>query len=255
MKVSSAAARRQAIVDKVNQSGFVAVDALAASFATSEVTIRKDLTVLAEQGAVVRQLGGAAPVPQVGTASPAPVDAKQHLGEAAAALVAPHQKLVVDCGTTVFSVVPQLARHAGLIVMTNSLAVANVLTDSEAEPTVLMTGGTWDAHSQSFQGAMAEQLVSAYSFDIAFIGASGIDVARGTTTFNELTGLTRAMADAADKVVVMAESSKLRNKMPNVELAWDRVSVLISDDGLPDADRQRIEQQGVDVIIAAPKGV
>ena len=55
---------------------------------------------------------------------------------------------------------------------------------------------------------MAEQLVGAYSFDIAFIGAAGIDVTRGTT-FNELIGVTRAMAVAASKVVIVASSKKL----------------------------------------------
>jgi DeoR/GlpR family transcriptional regulator of sugar metabolism len=138
--------------------------------------------------------------------------------------------------------------------MTNALATANFLTRSETEPTVLMTGGTWDAQSQSFQGAMAEQLVSAYNFDVAFIGAAGIDVNRGTTTFNELTGVTRAMAKAATKVVVMASSSKLNHKMPNLELGWSQISVLITDEGIRDEDKQNIENQGVAVIVAPQNG-
>ncbi len=101
---------------------------------------------------------------------------------------------------------------------------------------------------------MAEQLVSAYSFDLAFIGAAGIDVDRGTTTFNELTGVTRAMAAAASKVVVMASSKKLTHKMPNLELGWNTISVLITDDGISEQDKQRIENQGVAVIVAALNG-
>ena len=119
---------------------------------------------------------------------------------------------------------------------------------------ILMTGGTWDSASRSFQGAMAEQLVSAYSFDMAFIGAAGIDVSRGTTTFNELTGLTRAMARAAHEVVVMATSNKLSNKMPNLELGWENISTLVTDNGISDEDKYLIEQQGVTVLVAAQNG-
>ncbi|WP_218310423.1 DeoR/GlpR family DNA-binding transcription regulator [Alteromonas antoniana] len=254
MKVSSAEARRKDIVDKVKQQGFASVDNLAKAFDTSEVTIRKDLATLSSRGLILRQMGGAVPMPS-GAVSTDAAPAKSHLGEAAASLIRDKQKLIIDCGSTTAALVPFLHRFSSLIVMTNALSVANVLTASDAEPTVLMTGGTWDANSQSFQGAMAEKLVSAYNYDIAFIGASGIDVERGTTTLNELTGLTRAMADAATTVVIMAESSKVKNKMPNVELCWDKVSVLITDDQLSDAHRKIIEQHGVEVITAASKGV
>ena len=63
-----------------------------------------------------------------------------------------------------------------------------------------MTGGTWDPHSESFQGQIAEQVLRSYDFDQLFIGADGIDLARGTTTFNELVGLSRVMADVAREV-------------------------------------------------------
>ena len=138
--------------------------------------------------------------------------------------------------------------------MTNTLSTANFLTQGDKEPTVLMVGGTWDPLSQSFQGSMAEQLVSAYSFDIAFIGAAGIDVERGTTTFNELTGVTRAMANAADKVVVMASAKKLSHKMPNLELGWNQISVLITDENISAQDKTNIENQGVTVIVATQDG-
>ncbi len=72
--------------------------------------------------------------------------------------------------------------------MTNSLSVANALNELEDEPTLLMTGGTWDPHSEAFQGQVAESVLRSYDFDQLFIGADGIDIARGTTTFNELIG-------------------------------------------------------------------
>ena len=134
--------------------------------------------------------------------------------------------------------------------MTNSLAVAHAIRELENEPTLLMSGGTWDTHSESFQGQIAEQVIRSYDFDQLFIGCDGIDLERGTTTFNELLGLSRVMAEAAREVVVMAEADKVGRRIPNLELPWSSVSVLITDDRLSSEQQQQIEQQGVRVIIA-----
>ncbi|BFT31884.1 DeoR/GlpR family DNA-binding transcription regulator [Alteromonas sp. D210916BOD_24] len=260
MKTSkSVERRRHEIVAWVNANGQTQVETLAAHFHTSEVTIRKDLSALAEQGVIIRQFGGAIPAVPSPSSHVMPMGANESscaspMGRIAAEFVRPGHKLVIDCGTTTTSLLPFLSAINDLVVMTNSLSSANFLTQCNNEPTVLMTGGTWDAQSQSFQGAMAEKLISAYSFDIAFIGAAGIDVARGTTTFNELTGVTRAMANAASKVIVMASAKKLSHKMPNLELGWRDINVLITDQGISEQDKQRIEEQGVAVYVASSSG-
>lgn len=259
--------RRQQIVAWVKEHGHSQVEDLAVRFATSEVTIRKDLAALSQQGLLIRQFGGAVPVPSIAsdtlssqaiTNETYPIQTTspiiKAIGQCAAGLVKPGNKTVIDCGSTTASVLPYLSDIDDLVVMANTLSTANYLTQSAKEPTVLMVGGTWDVQSQSFQGAMAEQLVNAYSFDIAFIGAAGIDVNRGTTTFNELIGVTRAMAKAATKVVVLASSKKLTHKMPNLELSWKNISVLITDEGISEQDKLNIENQGVTVLIAAPSG-
>lgn len=71
-----------------------------------------------------------------------------------------------------------------------------------------MTGGTWDSRSESFQGKVAEQVLRSYDFDQLFIGADGLDLARGTTTFNELVGLSQVMAEVSREVIVLIESQK-----------------------------------------------
>lgn len=252
--------RRDAIVNWVNDNGHAQVDALAKLFGTSEVTIRKDLSILAQQGMLVRQLGGAAPVSTASialanSAPSLPAPQKRAIGEHAADLLHDNARIIIDCGSTTETILPYLRAFSRMVVMTNSLKTANYLTEQDNEPTVLMTGGTWDKQSQSFQGHMAEKVTQAYSFDYAFIGAAGIDVERGTTTFNELTGLTETMASAAKEVVIMAESSKLDHRMPNLELPWKSITYLITDGDISPAVKQAISDQGVTVLIATPNGV
>ncbi|RMS71005.1 Transcriptional regulator of sugar metabolism, partial [Pseudomonas savastanoi] len=72
-----------------------------------------------------------------------------------------------------------------------------------------------------------------------FIGADGIDLTRGTTTFNELLGLSRVMAEVAREVVVMVEADKVGRKIPNLELPWSSIHTLITDDRLPSEARDQ----------------
>ena len=106
---------------------------------------------------------------------------KQAIARAGVARIREHARIIIDSGTTTAAMIPELGHKPGLVVMTNSLNVANALRDIEHEPVLLMTGGTWDPHSESFQGQVAEQVLRSYDFDQLFIGADGIDLQRGTT--------------------------------------------------------------------------
>lgn len=243
--------RRHTIMQLLQQQGEVSVEQLVQLFDTSEVTIRKDLTALEASGFLLRKYGGAILMPKDildENENDELSERKLVIAKAAAERIRDHNRIIVDSGSTTAALIKQLNRKQGLIVMTNSLSVATELRALENEPTLLMTGGTWDTRSESFQGNVAEQVLRSYDFDQLFIGADGIDLARGTTTFNELVGLSRVMAEVSREVIVMVESQKIGRKMPNLELAWPQINVLITDSGLSVQDKQAILAHGVDVI-------
>lgn len=245
--------RRHTILALLAEQGEVSVDALAQHFATSEVTIRKDLAALEKNGLLLRRYGGAVPVPQELISEPTqPISPyKQAIARAGVARIREHARIIIDSGTTTAAMIPQLGHKPGLVVMTNSLNVANALRDIEHEPVLLMTGGTWDPHSESFQGQVAEQVLRSYDFDQLFIGADGIDLERGTTTFNELLGLSRVMAEVAREVIVMVESDKIGRRIPNLELPWGSVHTLITDERLDAQAAEQIRARGIQLILAA----
>lgn len=244
--------RRRAIIERLNSHGEVAVDQLAELFSTSEVTIRKDLAELENNGLLLRKFGGAVLLPAESSelSSEKLSSRKKAIAAKAASLIQDHNRIIIDSGSTTAGLLPELKNKLGLVVMTNSLHVANSLLEQENEPKLLMTGGTWDAQSHSFQGQMAEQMLRAYNFDQAFLGAAGLDLEKGSTTFNELTHLSRVMAEVSVQVIVMAESEKLQRKIPNIELPWSTISVLVTDDQIDPKAKQRIEQHGVQVLCA-----
>lgn len=245
--------RRHAISNLVNEKGEVSVEALSAQFETSEVTIRKDLASLEKNGQLLRRYGGAIALPKEVVSDEMSENVsirKNELAQAAAKLIREHNRIVIDSGSTTGALIKQLDGMNGLVVMTNSLNVANALNELESEPTLLMTGGTWDAHSESFQGQVAESVLRSYDFDQLFIGADGVDLDRGTTTFNELVGLSKVMAEVSREVIVMVESEKIARKIPNLELAWDAIDILITNKDLAPEHKQKIESHGIKVICA-----
>ena len=244
--------RRHHIMQIVQEQGEVSVEQLVQLFDTSEVTIRKDLTALETNGFLLRRYGGAVLMPQeiIEDEQDELSERKLVIAKAASERIRDHNRIIVDSGSTTAALIKQLNRKQGLVVMTNSLSVATALRSLENEPTLLMTGGTWDTRSESFQGKVAEQVLRSYDFDQLFIGADGVDLERGTTTFNELIGLSQVMAEVSREVIVMVESQKIGRKMPNLELNWQQIDVLITDHLLSEQDKVMIEQQNVEVIIA-----
>lgn len=246
--------RRRGILDCLNNTGEVSVESLAEQFITSEVTIRKDLSALESNGLLLRRYGGAVPVPQemIADSNSEKVSIrKQTIARSAAELIRDHNRIIIDSGSsTTAALLPELSHKQGLVVMTNSITIAYALRELENEPTILMTGGTWDPKSEGFQGQLAEQMLRSYNFDQFFIGADGLDLERGTTTFNELYSLSRVMAEVCVEVVVMAESEKIGRKIHNLELPWSIVTTLVTDSKISEVDKLKIEQQGVNVICA-----
>lgn len=241
--------RRDAILEQLSNHGEVWVEQLAIQLNTSEVTIRKDLTALESEGKLLRRYGGAIPLPQH-TSEQLISQYKQAIAQLAAQLVKDNSRIIIDSGNTTLAMSNQLMGKKNLVIMTNSLHVANQILTLEPEPTLLMTGGTWDASSDSFQGKIAAQVLNSYDFDQLFIGADGLDLTKGTTSFHELLSLSQAMANNAKQVIVMLEADKIGRKIPNIELTWDKIDILITDDRLDKTIQQQIIQRGVQVLCA-----
>ena len=139
--------RRHHIMQLLQQQGEVSVEQLVQRFDTSEVTIRKDLTVLENNGVLLRRYGGAVLMPQELMEEENEENLSQQklsIARVAAERIRDHNRIIIDSGSTTAALIKQLNQKQGLVVMTNSLSVANELRALENEPTLLMTACTWD---------------------------------------------------------------------------------------------------------------
>ncbi len=182
------AERRQAIIDLVRTNGTMSLRELAGAVATSEVTVRRDIRTLEQQGVLDRRRGGAVwpgalsheqSYQHKRTVSSAE---KQAIGRLAATLVDEGDAIVVGAGSTTREFARQLIRVGDLTVVTNSLLVAQVLVDAKGE--VMLTGGSLRKSTFAMVGAAAEHALSGVRVRRAFLSGNGLTLERGLSTPN-----------------------------------------------------------------------
>lgn len=205
--------RQQWILDRLRHSGRVVAVELAAEFAVSEDSVRRDLRELAAQGLCKRVYGGALPLSAV--VAPLKQRRQEHagrklaLGRKAATLVRQGQVLLIDAGSTNAAIAAALPRDFGLTVVTNAPDIAQILLEREGFE-ILLIGGRIDARIGAAVGAQALQEIRRVRADICFPGACAIDAVGGLWGFDsEEVLLKRAMVEASGETVVVATSDKL----------------------------------------------
>jgi DeoR family transcriptional regulator of aga operon len=247
--------RRREILDIINNEGRVVVKDLARHFDTSRVTIRNDLEILHSQGLVHRTHGGALPI-QVGALLDPSLREKeklhrlekQHIAEAAVALVKEGESVVLDSGTTTTAVARALRKFRILTVITNAVNIAAELAGTSIE--VILTGGTLRENSFSLVGPLAEDSLRRLSADIFFLAVDGFDVRFGLTTPNMLEAkVNRVMMEIARQTVVVCDSSKFGRRSLSLIAPPGAIQQTITDGRIPKTDLRTLREAGIKVTV------
>lgn len=238
--------RQQEILERIRRDGGVRVSELVDSLGVSDMTVRRDISHLADRGLVVRVHGGAtladAPhssfEPHFDTKLGEQRAEKLAIARVAARLVEPGASVALSGGTTTLAVAEELSRVADLTVVTNSLPVAEALHDPDRrDRTVVLTGGT-RTRSDALVGPVAAAALRDLHVDLLFLGVHGFSERTGCTSPNMVEAATnQALIASAGKTVVVADHSKLRLVGLSRILPLDEVDVLVSDAGISHEDR------------------
>src|SRR6202050_96907 len=176
------AQRQDLILAEIERSGGARIVALAELLGVSDMTVRRDIDVLAARGLVKKVYGGATVRPQ-GTSDEPGFEAKswrepaakELIAASAAALVQPKATIAVSAGTTTYALAVHLARIPALTVVTNSVRVADYLfVNGDSSQTVLLTGGG-RSPAQALVRRLAVQTISDLHVDALLLRVHGMD--------------------------------------------------------------------------------
>lgn len=250
--------RRNRIVELINLRESVLVADLSSDLNTSEVTIRTDLRLLEEKGLLTRFHGGAAKAVLL-SAEPESKevnledryqlasDPKKRIAQEAAAMVKEGMTVILDSGSTTLCIAEALKDRANITVITNSLH-ASLALSANKDITLVVCGGTLRHKTLSMHGTIAESALNGISADIMFVGADGIDVTNGITTFNEGYSISAVMASTAKKVVAVLDSTKFNRKGFNQVLPLGEIDCLITDAQIDEEHKTAFSQTPVQII-------
>ena len=203
------------ILQQLNEHSSVGVAGLARQLGVSEASVRRDLHLLEQQKLLTRTHGGAV---ASGVLYELPMryrggqhyEAKRAIAARAAELLGAEVGSVgLNGGSTTTEVARALMTRPGLRVVTNALNIAAELA-VRANIELVVCGGSARSESYELVGPLAELTLSNINLDVAVIGVDGVSVAAGLTTHHEVEAHTnRALVGAAERVVVVADSSKI----------------------------------------------
>lgn len=243
----------------LRSSGVLSTRELTGALGVSHMTIRRDIASLQAAGQVEAVAGGVRllaehvgkePPRQRLARSALEVPRKQGIARAAASLVEDGMVIFLDAGTTCEALASQLLQRSRLTVVTNDFHTVGMLT-AQRGPEVIHTGGVVDSDSSSASGALAAGTVRALGIDLYFMSTGTWDVAHGVTTPRADTVVLKQAALAiAARTVMLADSTKYGDfeRFRVAQLA--ELDSVITDAGLPEADRDAVRAASVTLEIA-----
>ena len=250
--------RQHAIATLVAERGRVQVAAVAEEFGVTMETVRRDLAVLERAGHLRRVHGGAVPAGALtlvetglGERHGTRTEQKRKIAAAALALLPGLDgSLVLDGGSTTAALADVLPTDRRLYVATNSVPIATRLS-AAAGVTLHVLGGRVRGITQTAVGDSTVRALADLRVDVAFLGTNGISVAHGFSTPDEAEAATkRATVRAAQRSVVLADSSKLGREHLVRFAALEDIDMLVTDAEADPATVAELEQAGIDVVVA-----
>ena len=254
---SLADSRRNRLLELVRQRGFAPLSDLAETLEVSESTIRRDLDVLEESGSARRTHGGVfytGPSPQLphfDRRQAEQLEQKRWIAQEAAGLIEEGDTVLLDGGSTTYELARLLIDRA-LQVVTNSLPVANLFTASDRADLVLI-GGYVHARTGVCLGPYANGMLCDLTVRRAVLSVSGVNEKGYYNSNLLLVGTEQAMMQAADEVIVVADSSKFGHSSLALLCGLSDIDTLVVDSGISASWQSRIREAGVRLVIAGPK--
>ena len=230
--------RKPEILRDLDQLGKVTVEQLMDRFDISAQTARRDLKELADEGLVERVYGGAI---RTSALSNIEYEERRQLNEEGKIAIAGQcvehvpngSSIFINIGTTTEAVARELREHKNMLVVTNSIHVANILTPNE-DCEILVTSGRLRRADGGLLGDMTNQIISNFKFDIAIISCAGIDAEGDLLEFDlQETQATKAIMAQSRRVFVVAEHTKFGRSAPGRVGSLKDVHTIFTDGTFP----------------------
>jgi DeoR/GlpR family transcriptional regulator of sugar metabolism len=249
--------RQISILERIENEGSVSVSQLAEALNVSEITIRRELAILADAGFIKRIHGGAVSLRGRSVVKPFYLRsqqnkaAKQAIGRYAAEMILDGDSVALDVGTTALEIATNLVNRRNLTILTASFHIAAKLINIP-DIRVILPGGVLKQTEGALTGEMAVETLQKYYVDRFFLGVGAIDSHVGLTEQSlEDTQVKRILIENSKERILVADSSKFEQVAFAFIAKLDAIKQFITDQRPPDPLYDALKRIGVIIHIVS----
>lgn len=230
--------RKPEIISIARREGKVTVEGLVNHFGVTPQTIRRDLTELSHDGQLERVHGGAvlpSTTVNIGYNDRRELNqaAKVDIARTCAKLIPNDCSLFLNIGTTTEAVAAELLQHEGLLVVTNNLQIALILSANPGVE-VVVAGGNLRKADGGLTGEFAEYIVRQFRFDYSIVGCSALHESGDILDFDRTeVAVSKTILRQSDQVILASDISKFDRKAPARIGSLADVDVFVTNGPLP----------------------
>ncbi|MDP5276770.1 DeoR/GlpR family DNA-binding transcription regulator [Chengkuizengella axinellae] len=247
--------RRQKILYLIKQNGRVLVKDLAADLNISVDSIRRDLSIMEDQGLLKRTHGGAISVPRVRNSAQAPSIrygegsiTQNAIAKSAVSYIEENQTLFIGGAAVHYAMIKHLPNDISFTVVTNSIEVAYLLKNLSKVQTFIIGGSV--KNSGNITDSIANEFVRQFTFDLCFTTAGGLSTKGLSTATPEVSVFNRTVFNHSKKIIALIEHFKVDIELFSHMCPIKGIDIIISDEETDMNYLETIKSQGVEVLVA-----
>lgn len=245
--------RQSKIIKIVNHHHKIEVSRLAELLEVSQVTIRKDLDCLEDEGLLVREHGYALikNANDINTRLTINYDTKLKIAIRAAEMVSNGETVMLESGSTCALLAEQLAKlKKDVTIITNSAYIAIRIRELPIRKVILL-GGDYQKEYQGMVGPLVRKCAREFFVDKFFVGTDGFIPKTGFTCDDLMRVETmHYMADSANRTIILADSSKFHKKGVVIQSTFDEIDTICTDSGINEDIISDLKNSDINIIIA-----
>lgn len=238
------------LLEIVNEKKRIEVTKLAELLNVSQVTIRRDLSIIEKKGLLRREHGYALinASDDINDRLAFNYDVKRKMASLASELVSNGETVMIESGSSCALLAEELAYNKrDVTIITNSVFIASYIREAPFVKVVLL-GGDFQPESQVVVGSIARKCAEEFFVDKLFLGTDGFSSKIGFTGNNHMRAETvKAMAKNSNKIVVLTESSKFSRQGVVSQFKTEEVDYVITDNNIPLEILQLLKKNNIDV--------
>lgn len=244
VKREISAVRRNELLRLIVNEGSIRVGEAAKRMKVTTETIRKDIIYLDKQGLVRKNHGGAVAVGDLAqqfllNGADEYIQEKNDIALIALQFLPDTGTVILDSGSTTLALAKVISLKKALTVVTNSIEAASYLVNSGNK--VYLTGGEVKGGEMSMIGYWTTEAFNSIKADVAFLGTKGFQNFDGPSadTFEEA-HVKSTIIRNSQKVIVLADSTKLKSDGKLMYTRWKNIEYLITDRKIHNDDLQKL---------------